>query len=182
MVLSSQISPGMTLSISQKLYKVETCVKVTVPKGAPFIKTKLRDLANNKIIEKNFKVDQDVSEVSLAERSLEFLYIEGKDYLFIDIHNLDQVLVPAEIISDKADYLKEGVDVKGAIYGNKVFAIELPQFLELMVAKIEEPKGTQNSTKVAILETGAKVDVPLFIQEGDIIKVETKTNAYVQRV
>ena len=184
MVLSSQISPGLTLSIGGKLYRVESSVKVTVPKGAPFIKTKLRDLSTNKVIEKNFKVDQEVSEVSLVERTLEFLYIEGKDYLFIDIHNLDQVYVSITIVAEKANYLKEGIEIKAFLFGDKVFSIELPQFLELMVAKTEEEKtaALANATKVAVLETGAKVDVPLFIEVGDIIKVDTKDGDYIQRV
>jgi elongation factor P len=184
MVLSSQINPGMTLSINQKLYRVESSVKVTVPKGAPFIKTKLRDLTNNKVVEKNFKLDQEVDEVSLRERTLEFLYIEGKDYLFIDIHNLDQVYVPISIVAEKANYLKEGIEVKASFFGDKVFSIELPQFLELMISKTEEEETVPrtNGTKIAILETGAKVEVPLFIEVGDIIKVDTKADEYIQRV
>ena len=82
MVASQQLTPGMTLSIENKLYRVESVVKVTAPKGQPFIKTKLRDLASDKVVEKNFKVGQDVKDVALEERSLEFLYLEGKSYLF----------------------------------------------------------------------------------------------------
>lgn len=185
MAANKQIAPGMTISLNQKLYRVESCVKVTVPKGTPFIKTKLRDLANNQIIEKNFKPDQTVTDVSMVERRLEFLYLEGKDYLFLDIGNLEQVLIPADIIGDRVNYLKEGVELKGSFYGDTIFAVELPQFLELMVSKTDmeksekEEKGT---VKVAILETGAKVEIPPFIEVGDIIKVDTKTDEYIQRV
>ena len=87
MAANKQITPGMTISLSGKLYRVESSVKVTVPKGTPFIKTKLRDIATNQVIEKNFKPDQEVKDVSLAERRLEYLYLEGKDYLFLDIRN-----------------------------------------------------------------------------------------------
>lgn len=179
MVLSNQINPGMTLSINDKLYRVESSVKVTVPKGIPFIKVKLRDLSNQHIVEKSFKLNQVIKDVSLAERRLEFLYLEGKDYLFLDINNLEQVLVPSPIIGDKVNYLKEGVDVTASFYGDAIFAVELPQFLELMVAEIESGKET---TRVAVLETGAKIEVPPFIEIGDIIKVETRTNEYIQRV
>jgi elongation factor P len=181
MVISNQIQPGMTLSINGKLYRVETSVKVTVPKGTPFIKTKLRDMSSGEVIEKNFKLNQPIKDVSLAEKKMEFLYLEGKDYLFLDIVNLEQVLVPMAIIGNKVNYLKEGVEVKGSFYGDSVFAIELPQFLELMVAKIEHTKD-ETGTKVAALETGAKVDIPPFIDVGDIIKVDTKTDEYIQRV
>jgi len=96
MALSNHITPGMTLSISGKLYRVESSVKVTVAKGTPFIKTKLKDLTSQELVEKNFKLNQTINDVSLVERRLEFLYPEGNDYLFLDIDNLDQVLVPSE--------------------------------------------------------------------------------------
>ena len=179
MVLSNQISPGMTLLINDKLYRVESAVKVTVPKGTPFIKVKLRDVLSQNIVEKSFKLNQAVKDVSLAERRLEFLYLEGKDYLFLDINNLEQVLVPSVIVGDKVNFLKEGVDVTAAFYGDTVFSIELPQFLEIMVAETERGGET---TRIAVLETGAKIEVPPFIEIGDIIKVETKTKEYIQRV
>lgn len=179
------IAVGMTISLNHKLYRVESCVKVTVPKGTPFIKTKLRDLASQELIEKNFKPDQTVQDVSLIERKLEFLYLEGKQYLFLDIVSLDQVLIPPAIIASTVNYLKEGVDLKASFYGDSVFAVELPQFLELMVSKVENPKSSKpekTGVKVATLETGAKIDVPPFIEVGDIIKVDTKTDEYIQRV
>lgn len=185
MVASNNITPGMTLSINGKLYRVESCVKVTVPKGTPFIKTKLRDLATNEQLEKNFKLDQAVKDVSFAERRLEFLYLEGKDYIFLDVGNLEKVLVPEDIVGANINYLKEGIELKASMYGDTIFAVELPQFLELMVAKIEgeeNRKAVANGTRVAILETGAHIEVPPFIEVGDIIKVDTKTDEYIQRV
>ena len=185
MANQKQIAPGMTISLNQKLYRVESCVKVTVPKGTPFIKTKLRDLTTQQVIEKNFKPDQTVQDVSLVERRLEFLYLEGKQYLFLDLGNLEQVLIPPNIIEDNVNYLKEGVELKASFYGDTVFSVELPQFLELMVSKVDtnkSSKGDRNGVKIATLETGAKIDVPPFIEVGDIIKVDTKTNEYIQRV
>lgn len=186
MVASGQLSPGMTISVGSKLYRVESAVKVAMAKGTPFIKTKLRNLSNDEMVEKNFKVDQDVSEVSLSERSLEYLYLEGKGYLCLDVDNLEQVLVAAEVIGDRVAFLKEGIEVRATCYGETVFSVELPQFLELMVSKTEEvderAAAVGNVTKVAILETGAKVEVPPFIEVGDIIKVDTRTGEYIQRV
>jgi elongation factor P len=183
MVASSQLAPGMIVSLNNKLFKVETSVKVTIPKGSPFIKSKLRDLESQQLIEKNFKTDQQLKEVALAERRLEFLYLEGKDYLFLDIGSLDQVLVPHQIIANRANYLKEGVEIKASMYGNVIFAVELPQFLELMINKIEAGQAAAGGeTNVAILETGARVEVPPFVEVGDIIKVDTKTDEYIQRM
>jgi len=185
MVQSNQISPGMTLSINRRLYRVESSVKVTVPKGSSFIKTNLRDLSTNQILEKNFKLNQTVEDVSFEERKIEFLYVEGKDYLFLDFEGLNQVLVPTNIVGEKMHYLKEGTVLFASFYGDAVFSIELPQFLELMVAKIEgedEAAPLSNANKTAILETGGIVEVPSFVEVGDVIKVDTKTNEYIQRV
>lgn len=179
------IAAGMTISLNGRLYRVESAVKVTVPKGTPFMKTKLRDLHTNELIEKTFKPSQAVQEVSLIDRTLEFLYLEGKDYLFLDIYNLEQVVVPTSIVGDKSNYLKEGIEVKAQFYGEVIFAVELPQFLELMVTKTgegAEQNVLANATKLAVLETGAEIEVPLFIDVGDIVKVDTRTDEYIQRV
>lgn len=185
MTTSNQLAPGMTLSIEGKIYRVESCVKVTVAKGVPFIKTKLKNLLSEEVIERNFKLNQPIQDVALTERRLEYLYLEGKDYLFLDIGNLDQVLVPSQVISDKVNYLKEGIELKAMFYGESIFSVELPQFLELLVVKTGESESAAhvaNATKLAILETGAKVEVPMFIEAGDIIKVDTQTSEYIQRV
>lgn len=185
MVSSNQVTPGMTISLNGKLYRVESSVKVTVPKGTPFIKTKLRDISTNETVEKNFKLNQPIKDVTMAERKLEFLYPEGSDYLFLDIGNLEQVLIPAQVIGQSVNYLKEGVEIKASFYGDTIFSIELPQFLELMVSKIEGDHHKLNingGTHTAVLETGAKVEVPPFVEVGDIIKVDTKTYEYIQRV
>ncbi|MCB1082548.1 MAG: elongation factor P [Chlamydiia bacterium] len=184
-ITSNQISPGRTLSVDGKIYRVETSVKVTVAKGVPFIKTKLKNLMSDEVIEKNFKLDQAIEEVTLNERRLEFLYLEGKDYLFLDIDSLDEILVPSDVVSEKVNYLKEGIQIKAMFYGDAIFSIELPQFLELMIIKLEDVKAkvsVSSASKIAILETGAKVEVPLFIEVGDIIKVDTHIGEYVQRI
>lgn len=184
MATSNQLTPGMVISINKALYRVESCVRVTVAKGQPFIKTKLRDISTNKVTEKNFKLNQSIDDVSLNERKVEFLYPEGKNFLFLDIGNLEQVLVPQSVVGKQALYLKEGVELKAFFYGDTVFSVELPQFLELMVAKHAEENESKRggSNRMIELETGAMVEVPPFIEVGDIIKVDTKTDEYIQRV
>jgi len=183
---SSQITPGMTISVDKKIFRVESVVKVTVAKGTPFVKTKLKNLMTDEVIEKNFKDGQDVEEVSLEERTLEYLYLEGKDYYCLDIHNFDNVLVSKEVIGDKVNFLKEGTEIKAMFYGDAVFSIELPQFLELSIVNTEGGEGASaavsNATKKAILETGAKIEVPLFVESGDVVKVDTITSEFIQRV
>ncbi|MBS0654214.1 MAG: elongation factor P [Verrucomicrobia bacterium] len=186
MVASSQLTPGMTITIGSKLYRVDSCVKVAVPKSSPFIKTKLRDLESSQLVEKNFKPNQEVEEVHLEEHRLEFLYPEGKQYLFLDIDTLEQVLVTGSIIGSKMNYLKEGIEVKASFYGSTIFSVQLPQFLELMVVNIiarsENARGANSATRAAELETGATIDVPPFIEVGDIIKVDPESEEYIQRV
>lgn len=185
MITGNQISPGVILSIDDKMYKVESCVKVSVAKDNPFVKVKLKDLLTEEVLEKNFKLNQTVQDVAPIERSLEYLYLEKENYLFLDIGSLEQILVPSQIIGSKVNYLKEGTSLKAVFYGNAVFSIELPQFLELVVSKTEEMESAlkmTNSTKTALLETGAKIEVPVFIESGDIIKIDTQTNEYIQRV
>ncbi len=184
MATSNQLNPGMTISIGDHLYRVESSVKVTVAKGNPFIKAKLRDIISNEVIEKSFKLNQPIKDVNLVEKRLEFLYPEGEGFLFLDIVSLDQVTVAAQIVGNKVNYLKEGVELKASLYGDIVFTVELPQFLELMVAKTlsDDELGSLGGSKIIVLETGAKVEVPPFIEIGDIIKVDTRTDEYIQRV
>ncbi len=184
MVMSHQLAPGMVVSIEGKLYRIESATKVAVPKRAPHIKVKMKDLDSQKVSEKNFKLNQSVQDVALMQRQLEFLYLEGNDYLFLDIDALNQVLVPKKIIQGQVQYLKEGTEIAASFYGETIFSVEVPQFLEIMVARIdrEDDEASSNTLKRAILETGAELDVPKFIEPGDVIKVDTKNNEYVQRV
>lgn len=185
MVSSSQITPGMVIILDKKIYKVESCLPVKTATGVSFIKVKLRDFKNDKVIEKNLNMGQEIKEVALQERTLEFLYPEGKKYLFLDIKNLEKVFVLAKALSEKINFLKEGVIIKAKFYSDQVFDIELPMFLELMVVDTQSVFGevsVANSMKNAVLETGAKIKVPLFIEVGDIIKVDTQRCEYIQRV
>ncbi len=156
MTTANQITPGMTLNIDGKIFRVESSVKVTVAKGTPFVKTKLRNLVTEEMIEKNFKLDQMVQEVSLFERTLEFLYPEGKEYLFLDIGNLEQVLVPASILADKVHYLER----RDPSQGDVLWRYDLRH----RTASISRNHGRQDgrrllllaTTKKGVLETGAK--------------------------
>lgn len=186
MVTSTQITPGITIKVGSQLYQVESSVRVTVTKGNPFIKTKLRNLVTNKITEKNFQIGEKIEEISPEEVDLEYLYMEGKEYLFLEFKTLEQIPISASVIGERAEFLKEGVQLKGLAYGGVVFSIELPQFLELMIAQTdgdgEDGMPAANVNKTAVLETGAKLTVPPFIEIGDIVKVDTKTGEFVQRV
>jgi len=185
MIKSQQLSPGMTISLKKKVYRIESAVKVSLARGVPFIKTKMKDLINDEIIEKNFKIDQEIDEVKLLERRLEYLYLEGQSHVFFDIETLDQIPVSHSVIDDKVNFLKEGMLIKAMFYGDSIFSVELPQFLEIMIIKTEDPDkkaAISGTNKMAVLETGARIEVPMFVESGDVIKVDTSTNEYIQRV
>lgn len=180
----SQMTPGMIITVGKGLQQVESSVKVAVKKGAAFIKAKLRDLNTGKMTEKNYQMDQTVQEVVLEQKELEFLYTEGDQFCFLDIDNLEHLQIDKAVIGKSALFLKEGVQLTASFYGDTVFTIELPPFLELTVAGTEEPKKESGGSgmKKAVLETGAKLDIPVFVEVGDIIKVDTRTSEYIQRV
>jgi elongation factor P len=185
MILASQLTSGMTIMIGKDPYRVESVIKVSAQKANPFIKAKLRHLVSQKSIEKNFRPSQEIEEIVLAEHRLEYLYPDEQTHVFLDLGTLDVVKVDKSIISDKVSYLKEGIEVKGFCYGAAIFAVDLPQFLELMVSSIgtkSEGGRGGGGARVATLETGAKVEVPPFIDVGDVIKVDTRTEEYIQRV
>jgi elongation factor P len=185
MVLASQLVSGMTVTIAKKPYRVESVVKVTSQKANAFVKVKLQGLGTKEILEKNFRLTQELEEMALEEHRLEYLYLEGKSHVFLDIGTLDVVRVPQTIIGSKSQYLKEGTEIKGSCFGETIFAVDLPQFLELMVSAIAtgETKGRQGAgTRTATLETGATIEVPPFIDVGDVIKVDTRSEEYIQRV
>lgn len=184
----SQLTSGMVLALEEGLYCiVESSIKVAPAKGAAFIKAKLRDLRSGEIIERNFKPTQKLTEVTFEENGLEFLYLEGGNYCFLRVKDLQIVAIPAAIVGQKASYLKEGIEVTALIHEGEVLAIALPQFLELMIAEVVEETNDEalsitQSTKMVALETGAELRVPAFIEVGDIIKVDTQSNEYIQRV
>ncbi len=185
MTTSNHLSPGMILQIENKLFKVQAAIKVTLPKGGPpYIKATLTELSTQgktKSVEKSFKLNQTLKEVNLEDRILEFLYLEGKDYLFLDIKSLDEVLISSQIIGEASNYLKEGVEITASFHNGEPLTIHVPQFLEIMIAEIDE-KPNQSGKVKAHLETGAVIFVPSYIQSGDIIKIDTYTNEYMQRV
>ena len=184
MILASQLSVGMTISLSGSYYRVESVVKVNVQKTMQLIRAKLRNIVDQEVIEKNFKPTQKLDEVAVAEHKLEFLYPLEGEYVFLDINTLDLVHVDKDIIGESVLFLKEGTEVKSTCCGTAIFSIELPQFLELMVSSIGGVKKTaqDGTVRIAKVESGADVEVPLFIEVGDIIKVDTKSKEYIQRV
>lgn len=185
MVASSQLSSGMVISLKDKLYKIITVEKISQEKGDPFIHVKIKELDSDLQLEKTFKLNQEVREVSLSTKILEYLYQEGDSFLFLDIGTYEKILVPSKIVSNKILFLKPGIQLTATGYKDSIFSLDLPNFLELMIAKTDfssSEVSLTGGTKTAILETGAEIQVPPFIEIGDIIKIDTRTSEYIQRV
>lgn len=185
MVLSNQLSVGMFISIKDGIYKVVAVSKVSGSKGESFIKASLQATGSDLVIERNFKIGQEVKEAQFESRTLEYLYFEDDKYLFLDLGDYEKVYVSKEIMRNNFLFLKSGITVSAQMYDGVVFAIELPLFLELMVSKTDFPSDTMSlggGTKKAQLETGIEVAVPPFVEMGDIIKIDTRTCEYIQRV
>ena len=177
MVLSSQLSVGMFISTKDGLYKVVSVSKVSGNKGDTFIKVALQAAGSDVVVERNFKAGQEVKEAQFEPRNLEYLYLEGDEYLFLDLGNYDKIYIPK--------FLKAGVTVSALVHEGIVFSMELPHFLELMVSKTDFPGDSlslSGGAKKALLETGVEVLVPPFVEIGDVIKVDTRTCEYIQRV
>ena len=154
MILASQLTAGMTIILSKKPYRVDSVVRVTLQKANPLVKVKLEQLETHEIVEKNFRLTQELEDVSLEEHRLEFLYIEDGEHVFLDIGTLDLHKVKDEVLGRQTRYLKEGIDVKAVCYGQTILAIEIPQFLELMVTSIDTKEDKKRGTlRIAIVET-----------------------------
>lgn len=181
MKTSRQLVSDMILDIDGVLYKVLSCMKVSDPRSVSFMKVSLQNLSTGKKVEKKFKLGQSIKEVSPQKHFLEFLYFKDKSSVFMDMDYLDLITIPFDVLHDKLSYLKKGVQLEVLLYDNVVVSAELPQFMELMVAD-EGDVDNATSTKIVFLETGAKIRVPLFIEVNDIVKIDPRTNEFIQRV
>ncbi|MDA8773573.1 elongation factor P [Chlamydiia bacterium] len=187
MVVSSQLSLGMYILVGGIVYRVDDINKIKMPNGQSLSQIRLTDIGTNEVVERNFKPSQTIEEVHLKECQLEYLYPEEDKHVFLDTDSLEQVHIFDSVIGVKVNYLKDGISVSGKSFEKRVFSVDLPQFLELMVeSDLHATKhgGDELSTptKEVLLETGATVVVPNFIEQGDVIKVDTSTNEYIQRV
>lgn len=185
---ASQLAPGMMIKLADgAIYLVESAVRVSLAKGVAVIKAALKQLATTEIVEQNFKPEQQVEEVHLAEKKFEYLYVDQGKHLFLDVQDLELIHIVPQVIGEKVNYLKEGIEVMAQLYDELIYSVQLPQFLELMVVKVEEkrPNASASITQhenLALLETGMKVAVPSYVGSGDVIKVDTLTDQFVQRV
>jgi len=168
-----------------KLYSIVEFLHVKPGKGGAFVRTKLKKIPEGSVIDKTFRAGEKVEEVRVERREYQYLYNSGDLYYMMDMETYEQIPIPRSLVEDSLPYLKENMNVTFLMDGDKPIAVEIPLFVELEVAETEpgvRGDTAQGGSKSAKLETGAVVSVPLFIEIGDTLKIDTRNGRYIERV
>lgn len=181
----NQINCGMGLFINGEVYIVQEFHHVKPGKGAAFMRTKLRSLKTNSVIEKTFKPSDKLENVFLEEKTLQYLYRSGDSFNFMDQSTYEEVTISAEQLDDMVKYIQDNLEVKGIFYNKQLQKVILPNFIITSIIEAEpgfKGDSAKSVTKPAQIDTGAGVQVPLFVNKGDWIKIDTRTGQYIERV
>ena len=186
MASTSDIRNGLCIKFNHDIYKIIEFLHVKPGKGPAFVRTKLKSLTNGKVLDNTFSAGHKIEEVRVETHKFQYLYAEGDDYNFMHIETFEQIVLNKDIL-DAPDLLKEGENVMVIINAETEapLSVDMPASVVLQVTYSEPGvKGntSTNATKPATVETGATVNVPLFINEGDKIKIDTATGSYMERV
>jgi elongation factor P len=177
---------GMTIQLDSALYTITYFQHVKPGKGGAFVRTKLKNVLTGAVIERTFRAGEKVDEVRLEHRPVQYSYTDGQLFYFMDQQTFEMIpLSEAVIGKDQLLYLKENMECEGLVHNEKIIAVELPYFVELTVAQTDpgvRGDTAQGGTKPAKLETGAVVQVPLFLEEGEVIRVDRREHKYIERV
>lgn len=184
MISTADFRNGMTIEMDGTLYNIAYFQHVKPGKGGAFVRTKLKNLKTGAIIDKTFRAGEKVELAILDKRSMQYLYSEGGNLIFMDMETYEQIPISGEVVAEAVDFLKEGIKVDISLYEGKPVGVEPPVFVELKVT--ETNPGVKGDTasggsKPATLETGLVVNVPLFVETGNIIKVDSRSGEYVER-
>ena len=185
MVSAGDFRNGITIELDGNIYQIIEFQHVKPGKGAAFVRTKLKNIINGGIVEKTFRPTEKCPQAHIDRKDMQYLYADGDLFYFMDTVSYDQIALDKDTIGDALTFVKENEMVKVCSHDNKVFAVEAPLFVELEITETEPGfKGdtAQGATKPAVVETGATVNVPLFVNQGDVIKIDTRTGEYLSRV
>ena len=185
MISAGDFRNGITLEIEGYVVQIIEFQHVKPGKGAAFVRTKLKNIINGGVVEKTFRPTEKFPQARIDRVDMQYLYSDGDLYHFMNVENYEQIALNEEAIGDSLKFVKENEMVKICSYNGNVFAIEAPLFVELEITDTEPGfKGdtAQGATKPAVVETGASVNVPLFVEQGDKIKIDTRTGEYLSRV
>ncbi|MCI8668315.1 MAG: elongation factor P [Lachnospiraceae bacterium] len=185
MISAGDFRNGITIELDNNIYQIIEFQHVKPGKGAAFVRTKLKNIKNGGVIEKTFRPTEKCPQARIDRKDMQYLYSDGDLFHFMDVETYDQISLDADSIGDSLKFVKENDMVKMCSHNGNVFAIEPPLFAELEITETEPGfKGdtATGATKPAVVETGATVYVPLFVEQGDKIKIDTRTGEYLSRI
>ncbi len=184
MISAGDFRNGITIELEGSVFQIIEFQHVKPGKGAAFVRTKLKNVINGGVVEKTFRPTEKCPQARIDRKDMQYLYSDGDLYNFMDTENYDQIALNADTVGDALKFVKENEMVKVLSYNGSVFSIEPPLFVELAITETEPGfKGdtATGATKPATVETGAQVAVPLFVETGDVIKIDTRTGEYLSR-
>ena len=184
MITAGDFRNGVTFELDGQVFQVVEFMHVKPGKGAAFVRTKLKNVITGATIERTFSPTDKMPEAHIERRDMQYLYNDGDLYYFMDMETYEQVPLGTDTVGDSLKFIKENMNVKILSFKGNVFGIEPPTFVELEVIETEpgfRGDTATNVTKPATVETGAVVKVPLFIDKGDMIRIDTRTGEYLER-
>lgn len=184
MISPNDINKGLYIKLDNELYVVESFQHIKPGKGGAFVRTKLRNLKLDTVIERTFREVEKIEDIFIDEKKLLYLYHSGNTYHFMDQQSFEEIVVDKKALGYSIDFLKDNTEISAAVYEGRIINIEPPVFVKLKVTGTEPGlKGdtAKSGTKPAELETGIIIQVPLFIETGEMLKIDTRTGKYVER-
>jgi len=185
MISSNDFKKGMAIKINSDIFTIVDFQHVKPGKGAAFVRSKLKSLTKGTVLDKTFRAGEKVEDIRVEKRGMQYSYDEGDSLVFMDTETYDEFRVNKDIIGNLLDYIKEGDTVEISVYEEKPISIDPPLFVELLVTYAEPGVRGDTATNVnkpVTVETGAQIHVPIFVNQDDIIKIDTRTGEYVERV
>ena len=185
MISAGEFRNGMTIELDNSVYQIVEFQHVKPGKGAAFVRTKLKDIKNGGVVERTFRPTEKCPQARIDRKEMQYLYADGDLFNFMDTENYEQIALDKATVGDTLKFVKENEMVKVCSHNGSVFAIEPPLFVELDVTDTEPGfKGdtVQGSTKPATLETGAVVQVPMYVEIGDVLQIDTRDGRFVKRM
>jgi elongation factor P len=182
---TSEFRNGLKLELDGSPFVMIYFQHVKPGKGGAFVRTKVKNLLTGKVLDRTFRSGEKVNEADVEERKMQYLYLDGEDMIFMDSTSYDQIPVAPDVVGGSRKFLQENTEVGVLFWKGKPVSIDLPSFIEAVITQCDPGlKGdtATNVTKPATLETGALVQVPLFVKEGEKIRVDTRTGEYCERV
>jgi elongation factor P len=182
---TSDLRKGLKILIDGQPYIVVLAEFVKPGKGAAFTRTKMKNLLTGGVIERNIRSGEKIEEADIEENEMTFLYKEGEDFVFMDKKSYEQTHIGAKVVDDSWQWMKDNLDVQVMFYNGRPIGVTPPNFVELKITQSDpgvRGDTATNVTKPAKLETGATVQVPLFVNEGETIRIDTRTGEYMERV